>query len=101
MLAAPFAQNPATAEECADVEERYANESGDFTPELARLREELARLANVNLNAEEERDGARPSARRSCASSWTICQGARDAARVDRARSKPRRKRSSTRPSRR
>jgi hypothetical protein len=54
MLAAQFAQNPATADECADVESRYANETGDLTPRLARLREELARLQNVNLNAEAE-----------------------------------------------
>jgi chromosome segregation protein len=54
MLAAQFAQNPATAEECADVEARYANESGEFQPEIARLRDELARLQNVNLNAEAE-----------------------------------------------
>ncbi len=54
MLAAQFAQNPATAEECADVEARYANEEGDFAAELARLRDELARLQNVNLNAEAE-----------------------------------------------
>jgi len=54
MLAAQFAQNPATAEECADVETRYANESGEFGAEIARLREELARLQNVNLNADAE-----------------------------------------------
>ena len=54
MLAAQFAQNPATAEECAELEARYAGETGDFTPELARLRDELGRLSNVNLNAEAE-----------------------------------------------
>ncbi len=54
MLAATFAQNPATADECADVEARYANEQGDFQSELLRLRDELARLQNVNLNAEAE-----------------------------------------------
>jgi chromosome segregation protein len=54
MLAAQFAQNPATAAECADVETRYADESGDFALEIARLRDELARLHNVNLNAETE-----------------------------------------------
>ncbi len=56
MLAASFAQNPATEEECADVEGRYAKEEGDFSAEVVRLREELTRLANVNLNAEQERD---------------------------------------------
>lgn len=56
VLTASFAQHPATAEECADVEVRYAKERTDFTAEVARLREELARLANVNLNAEQDRD---------------------------------------------
>jgi len=54
MLTAQFAQNPATADECADVETRYANEAGDFAAEIARLRDELARLQNVNLNADAE-----------------------------------------------
>jgi chromosome segregation protein len=54
MLAAQFAQNPATADECADVEARYADDPGDFAAEVARLREELGRLQNVNLNAEAE-----------------------------------------------
>ncbi|MEO6990064.1 MAG: chromosome segregation protein SMC [Candidatus Baltobacteraceae bacterium] len=56
MLTATFAQNPATADECADVETRYANETGDVAADVVRLRDELARLANVNLNAENERD---------------------------------------------
>ncbi len=54
MLTAAFAQNPATADECADVEARYASETGDFAAEIVRLRDELARLANVNLNADAE-----------------------------------------------
>ncbi len=54
MLAAGFAAHPATAAECADVERRYENEHGDVAPELARLREELTRLQNVNLNAARE-----------------------------------------------
>ncbi len=54
MLTAAFAQNPATAPECDDIEARYANEAGDFAAEIARLRDELARLQNVNLNAEAE-----------------------------------------------
>jgi chromosome segregation protein len=54
MLAAQFAQNPATAEECQDVEARYARETGDVGPELQRLRDELGRLQNVNLNAEAD-----------------------------------------------
>jgi chromosome segregation protein len=56
VLTATFAQHPATAEECADVEARYAKERDDFTAEIARLREELVRLANVNLNAEKDRE---------------------------------------------
>jgi chromosome segregation protein len=57
MLTAQFAQNPATDEELRDVEERYTGESDVILEELPRLREELARLsANVNLNAEAERE---------------------------------------------
>ncbi|MBV8488964.1 MAG: AAA family ATPase, partial [Candidatus Eremiobacteraeota bacterium] len=57
MLVSQFAQNPATDDECHDVEARYAGEPDTVVDELARLREELARLAaNVNLNAEAERD---------------------------------------------
>ncbi|MBD5657675.1 MAG: AAA family ATPase, partial [Candidatus Eremiobacteraeota bacterium] len=56
MLAAQLAQNPARADECADVEARYASDPGDFTAEIARLRDELGRLQNVNLNAEAEID---------------------------------------------
>ncbi len=54
MLAAQFARNPATASECDEIELRYAGEMGDVGPELARLGEELARLQNVNLNAEAD-----------------------------------------------
>jgi len=54
MLVAQFAQHPASAQECADVEARFANEPDDVAAELARLREELARAQNVNLNAETE-----------------------------------------------
>jgi chromosome segregation protein len=57
MLVQTFAQNPATDEEQRDVVERFANEADDVIDELPRLREELARLsANVNLNAEADRD---------------------------------------------
>ncbi|HET6276042.1 MAG TPA: chromosome segregation protein SMC [Candidatus Cybelea sp.] len=56
MLVSQFAQNPATNDECADVETRYKDESDAVVDELPRLRDELARLqANVNLNAELER----------------------------------------------
>jgi len=54
MLAAGFAQNPATAQECSDVSQRYAHEAGDITSDLTRLRDELGRLQNVNLNAEAD-----------------------------------------------
>src|SRR5579871_1517079 len=56
MLVSQFAQNPATAEECTDVESRYCDEPDAVVDELPRLRDELSRLAaNVNLNAESER----------------------------------------------
>ena len=57
MLVSQFAQNPATDDELRDVEERYREENDEVLVDLPRLREELARLqANVNLNAEAERD---------------------------------------------
>ena len=56
MLVSQFAQNPATEQECRDVETRCQNEPDEAIEDLPRLREELARLsANVNLNAETER----------------------------------------------
>ncbi|HTX60422.1 MAG TPA: chromosome segregation protein SMC, partial [Verrucomicrobiae bacterium] len=57
MLVSQFAQNPASDDECRDVEERFKDEDGSVVEDLPRLREELARLsANVNLNAEAERE---------------------------------------------
>ncbi len=57
MLVSQFAQNPATNDECADVAQRYAGEADVVVEDLPRLRDELARLqANVNLNADVERD---------------------------------------------
>ncbi len=57
MLVSQFAQNPATEDECAEVAQRYRDQEGDFTAEVPRLRDELARLSsNVNLNAETERE---------------------------------------------
>ncbi|HLY04093.1 MAG TPA: chromosome segregation protein SMC [Candidatus Cybelea sp.] len=57
MLVSHFAQHPATNEECADVEGRYRDEPDSVVDDLPRLRDDLARLeANVNLNAEAERD---------------------------------------------
>ncbi|HUA09417.1 MAG TPA: chromosome segregation protein SMC [Candidatus Acidoferrales bacterium] len=57
MLVSQFAQNPATDDECRDVETRFASEGDEVVEELPRLRDELTRLqANVNLNAEAERE---------------------------------------------
>ncbi|MBV8197058.1 MAG: AAA family ATPase, partial [Candidatus Eremiobacteraeota bacterium] len=57
MLVSQFAQNPATDEECSEVAARYADAPDPDPAELPRLRDELLRLqANVNLNAEAERD---------------------------------------------
>jgi chromosome segregation protein len=57
MLQQTFAQNPATGDEQSDVLARYADEANEILDELPRLREELVRLqANVNLNAEADRD---------------------------------------------
>jgi len=57
MLQQTFAQNPATSAEQDDVLARYADEPSEIVDELPRLREELVRLqANVNLNAEADRD---------------------------------------------
>jgi chromosome segregation protein len=55
MLQANFAQHPATDDEVRDVIERYAQEPDDVADDVPKLREELARLANVNLNAEADR----------------------------------------------
>jgi chromosome segregation protein len=56
MLVSQFAQNPATDDECRDVEARYRDEPDGVVDDLPRLRDELGRLsANVNLNAEAER----------------------------------------------
>jgi chromosome segregation protein len=56
MLVSQFAQNPASNEECADIDRRYRDEADSVVDELPRLRDEVARLhANVNLNAEVER----------------------------------------------
>lgn len=56
MLVSQFAQNPATDEECRDVEQRYSEEPDAAADDLPRLREDLARLSNVNLNAEADRE---------------------------------------------
>jgi chromosome segregation protein len=56
MLVSQFAQNPATDDECRDVEDRYKEEPDSVADDLPRLREELARLSNVNLNAEADRE---------------------------------------------
>ncbi len=51
LLQETFAQNPATAEECDAVAQRYAGFEGEADAEIRRLRDEVARLGNVNLNA--------------------------------------------------
>jgi chromosome segregation protein len=55
MLQAGFAQHPATAEEQRAVADRFAERGDEVVDELPRLRDELGRLANVNLNAEADR----------------------------------------------
>jgi chromosome segregation protein len=55
LLSQTFSQNPATPQECDEVAARYAGFAGDEDAEVRRLREELARLGNVNLNALEDR----------------------------------------------
>ena len=54
MLAESFAQNPATQVECDDIAARYKGFEGEADSEIRRMREELARLGNVNLNALED-----------------------------------------------
>lgn len=54
VLQETFAQNPATPEECDDVAKRCAGYEGDADAEIRRLRDELARLGGVNLNALED-----------------------------------------------
>jgi len=54
VLAQTFAQNPATPQECDDVAARYASFEGDADADIRRLRDELARLGGVNLNALED-----------------------------------------------
>jgi len=54
VLAQTFAQHPATEEEQADVLQRYEGYNDDPAQELPKLREDLGRLANVNLNAEAD-----------------------------------------------
>ena len=84
MLVSQFAQNPATTEECTDVEERYREEPDSVVDELPRLRDELARLqANVNLNAESEREEIAERERFLRAQLDDLTQRASNAARVD------------------
>jgi chromosome segregation protein len=55
LLSQTFSQNPATAQECDEVAARYADFEGDVDAQVRRLREEIVRLGNVNLNALEDR----------------------------------------------
>ena len=54
LLQETFAQNPATDAECDAVAERHKAFEGEADPEIRRLRDEVARLGNVNLNALED-----------------------------------------------
>lgn len=54
LLQETFSQNPATDEERASVAGRYASFEGEADAEIRRLRDECARLGNVNLNALED-----------------------------------------------
>jgi len=54
LLQETFAQNPATSDECDSVASRYAAFEGEADAEIRRLRDEVARLGNVNLNALED-----------------------------------------------
>jgi chromosome segregation protein len=56
LLQETFSQNPATDEECASVAGRYATFEGEADAEIRRLRDECARLGNVNLNALEDQN---------------------------------------------
>ncbi len=58
LLAETFSQNPATQAECDEVDNRYKDYDGDADASVRRLREELVRLGNVNLNALEDRAAA-------------------------------------------
>jgi chromosome segregation protein len=55
LLQQTFSQNPATQHECDDVDARYKDFDDDADAQVRRLREELLRLGNVNLNALEDR----------------------------------------------
>ena len=54
LLQETFAQNPATDEECDAVDARHKDFQGEADAEIRRLRDEVARLGNVNLNALED-----------------------------------------------
>ncbi len=54
VLQQTFAQNPATPQECDDVAARYAAYQDDADADIRKLRDELARLGGVNLNALED-----------------------------------------------
>ena len=54
VLQETFAQHPATEEECDDVATRHAAYDGDADVEIPKIRDILARLGDVNLNALED-----------------------------------------------
>ncbi|MDQ6780578.1 MAG: AAA family ATPase, partial [Candidatus Eremiobacteraeota bacterium] len=55
LLQESFAQNPASAQECEAIQARHADYEGDADADVRRLRDEMVRLGNVNLNALEDR----------------------------------------------
>jgi chromosome segregation protein len=55
LLAQTFSQNPATPQECEEAAARCAGFTGDVDAHVRRLREEMIRLGNVNLNALDDR----------------------------------------------
>ena len=55
LLAQTFAQNPASEPELEAIAGRYQAYEGDADADVRRLRDEMVRLGNVNLNALEDR----------------------------------------------
>jgi chromosome segregation protein len=56
VLQQQFAESPVGAEERAEIAERYVGQPDAILADLPKLRDDLARLSNVNLNAEADRD---------------------------------------------
>jgi chromosome segregation protein len=56
LLQQRWSESPVSDEERLDIETRYADAPDTVVNEVPKLRDDLARLANVNLNAETERE---------------------------------------------